>query len=161
MTLPLTLSVVHNKLSLPRFSSFLIRLQIISKGSQTSPKDSQYVSRDSVFSPSPCFIHVLPRLPTRLSTTPLQKVYDLPTTFQTLPVRTEPTDPQASPWKEFNVLGFESPSTHEEVNWMFEMGFHVWTSQASVFIIVSERHWLWSRSHNSRLVCLCFIATQT
>jgi len=43
-------------------------------------------------------------------------LYDLPATVQTLPVRTEPTSPQACPRKEFNVLGFESLSAHEEVN---------------------------------------------
>jgi hypothetical protein len=43
-------------------------------------------------------------------------IYDLPTTVQSLPVRTEATSSQACPRKEFNGLLIKSVSTHEEIN---------------------------------------------
>ena len=55
---------------------------------------------------------------TWISTNSLQMFYDLPTTVQTFPFHTEHTNPQAYPRLEFNVLLFESLSSHEEVNWI-------------------------------------------
>ena len=60
------------------------------------------------------FYPLLTRLPTLLSTIPLQMLFVLPTSVQALQVRTETTSPQACPRKEFDVLRFESLSAHEE-----------------------------------------------
>jgi hypothetical protein len=80
----------------------------------TIPRILKNVSSDSFYS-SLFFTQVLPMLSTRLSTTPLQMIYNLPTSVRTFRFLIEISTPQSYTSKEFNVLRFESLSTHEEV----------------------------------------------
>ena len=72
-------------------------------------------------------LRYLPKSIDSLSTTPLQMIYNLQTSVQTLQFRSEPTSPQTCPSKEFKVLRFERISTNEEVN-----GIQAWSGPRTV-----------------------------